>query len=66
MMGLRLNSGIDLDEFKKKFNEDFLKIYDKEIDKNLKSNLILLEDNNLRLTEKGRDLSNQVELDFFK
>lgn len=66
MMGLRLNSGIDLVEFKKKFDEDFLKIYDKEIDKNLKSNLILLEDNNLRLTEKGRDLSNQVELDFFK
>ena len=66
MMGLRLNSGFDLDEFNKKFNEDFLKIYDKEIEKNLKSNLILLEDNNLRLTKKGRDLSNQVELDFFK
>ena len=66
MMGLRLNSGFDLDEFNEKFNEDFLKIYDKEIEKNLKSNLILLKDNNLRLTEKGRDLSNQVELDFFK
>lgn len=66
MMGLRLNSGVDIDEFDKKFNEDFLKIYDKEIETNLKSNLILLEDNNLRLTEKGRDLSNQVELDFFK
>ncbi|MDU5324564.1 MAG: coproporphyrinogen III oxidase, partial [Peptoniphilus harei] len=66
MMGLRLNSGVILDEFDKKFNEDFVKIYDKEIEKNLKSNLILLEDNNLRLTEKGRDLSNQVELDFFK
>lgn len=66
MMGLRLNSGVDIDEFDKKFNEDFLKIYDKEIETNLKSKLILLEDNNLRLTEKGRDLSNQVELDFFK
>lgn len=66
MMGLRLNSGVDIDEFEKKFNEDFFQFYDKEIEKNLKSNLILLEDNNLRLTEKGRDLSNQVELDFFK
>ena len=65
-MGLRLNSGVDIDEFEKKFNEDFFQFYDKEIEKNLKSNLILLEDNNLRLTEKGRDLSNQVELDFFK
>lgn len=66
MMGLRLNSGVDIDEFEKKFNEDFFQFYDKEIEKNLKSNLILLKDNNLRFTEKGRDLSNQVELDFFK
>lgn len=66
MMGLRLNSGVDIDEFDKNFNDEFLKIYDDEIEKNLKSNLILLDDNNLRLTEKGRDLSNQVELDFFK
>lgn len=66
MMGLRLNSGVDLDEFNEKFNENFLKIYEQEIEKNLKSNLIILDDDNLKLTEKGRDLSNQVELDFFK
>lgn len=66
MMGLRLNSGVDIDEFNKKFNENFLKIYEQEIEKNLKSNLIILDENNLKLTEKGRDLSNQVELDFFK
>lgn len=66
MMGLRLNSGVDLDEFNEKFNENFLKIYEQETEKNLKSNLIILDDDNLKLTEKGRDLSNQVELDFFK
>ncbi|MDU1643522.1 radical SAM family heme chaperone HemW [Peptoniphilus harei] len=66
MMGLRLNSGVDLDEFNEKFNENFLKIYEQEIEKNLKSNLIILDDDNLKLTEKGRDLSNLVELDFFK
>lgn len=66
MMGLRLNSGVDLDEFNEKFNENFLKIYEQEIEKNLKSGLIILDDDNLKLTEKGRDLSNQVELDFFK
>lgn len=66
MMGLRLNSGVDLDAFNEKFNENFLKIYEQEIEKNLKSNLILLDENSLKLTEKGRDLSNQVELDFFK
>lgn len=66
MMGLRLNSGVDIDEFNEKFNENFLKIYEQEIEKNLKSGLIILDENNLKLTEKGRDLSNQVELDFFK
>lgn len=66
MMGLRLNSGVDLDEFNEKFNENFLKIYEQEIEKNLKSGLIILDDDNLKLTEKGRDLSNQVELDFFR
>lgn len=66
MMGLRLNSGVDLDEFNVKFNEKFLEIYEREVEKNLKSNLIILNENNLKLTEKGRDLSNQVELDFFK
>ena len=66
MMGLRLNSGVDIAEFDEKFNENFLKIYEQEIEKNLKSNLIILDENNLKLTEKGRDLSNQVELDFFR
>ena len=66
MMGLRLNSGVDIEEFDEKFNENFLKIYEQEIEKNLKSNLIILDENNIKLTEKGRDLSNQVELDFFK
>lgn len=57
---------MDIEEFDEKFNENFLKIYEQEIEKNLKSGLIILDDDNLKLTEKGRDLSNQVELDFFK
>ena len=66
MMGLRLNSGVDLIEFEEKFEEDFLKTYEREIEKNIKSNLILLDGNKIRLTDIGRDLSNQVELDFFR
>lgn len=66
MMGLRLNSGVDLLEFEEKFKEDFLKTYEREIEKNIKSNLILLDGNKIRLTDMGRDLSNQVELDFFR
>ncbi|MDU6783197.1 radical SAM family heme chaperone HemW [uncultured Peptoniphilus sp.] len=66
MMGLRLNSGIDLGEFNKKFEEDFLKNYERETEKNIKLGLIEVKGNKIKLTEKGRDLSNQVELDFFR
>lgn len=66
MMGLRLRSGIDLDEFKERFEEDFVKLYDREIEKNNRLGLIEKKDNKIYLTEKGKDLSNQVELDFFR
>ncbi|MFR8927820.1 radical SAM family heme chaperone HemW [Peptoniphilus senegalensis] len=66
MMGLRLKSGIDLDEFDLRFKEDFAKTYKDEIDKNIKLSLIEVKDNKIYLTEKGKDLSNQVELDFFR
>ena len=36
MMGLRLRSGIDLDEFKERFEEDFVKTYESEIEKNIR------------------------------
>ena len=66
MMGLRLRSGIDLGEFKERFEEDFVKTYESEIEKNIKLGLIEKKDNKIYLTERGRDLSNQVELDFFR
>lgn len=66
MMGLRLNSGIDLGEFNKRFEEDFLKNYERETEKNIRLGLIEKKENKIYLTEKGRDLSNQVELDFFR
>lgn len=66
MMGLRLNSGIDLGEFNKKFEEDFVSLYEREIENNIKLGLIEVKGNKIKLTEKGRDLSNQVELDFFR
>ena len=65
-MGLRLNSGIDLGEFNKKFEEDFVSLYEREIENNIKLGLIEVKGNKIKLTEKGRDLSNQVELDFFR
>lgn len=66
IMALRLNKGLNIDEFNKKFDEDFFKSYKKEFDKNTKLGLIKLDNNNLSLTSLGLDFSNQVELDFFK
>ena len=66
MMGLRLRSGIDLGEFKERFVEDFVKLYEREIEKNIRLGLIEKKENKIYLTEKGRDLSNLVELDFFR
>ena len=66
MMGLRLKSGINLDEFDLRFKEDFAKLYEKEIEKNIRLGLIENKENKIYLTEKGKDLSNQVELDFFR
>ena len=66
MMGLRLRSGIDLGEFKERFEKDFIKTYESEIEKNIRLGLVEVKENKIYLTERGRDLSNQVELDFFR
>ena len=65
-MGLRLNCGISLDEFDLRFEENFIRFYKNEIEKNIELGLIELKENRIYLTKKGRDLSNQVELDFFR
>lgn len=66
MMGLRLNCGISLDEFDLRFEENFIRFYKNEIEKNIELGLIELKENRIYLTKKGRDLSNQVELNFFR
>lgn len=64
MLGLRLNQGIPLGE--KLINGETIQdFFAKAIQKNLDSGLILIKNGCLVLTEKGRDLANQVELDFF-
>ena len=66
IMGIRMNKGIDLDYGSKKFNTDLNEYYKYEISKNVKNSLLLKEGNIIKLTEKGFDLSNQVEIDFIK
>jgi oxygen-independent coproporphyrinogen III oxidase len=63
-MGLRMMEGINIIKFKEKFEIDINSIYKDVIDKNINKGLLTLENNKLRLTEKGVELSNGVMSDF--
>lgn len=63
-MGLRILSGISLNEFKKRFGVNIESIYKDVIEKNINKKLLVLENDTLRLTEQGIELSNSVMSDF--
>lgn len=63
-MGLRMNKGININEFKERFGIEIYSIYKDIIEKNINKNLLVLEKDNLRLTDKGIELSNSVMSDF--
>ncbi|MDV4150096.1 radical SAM family heme chaperone HemW [Clostridium sp. AL.422] len=63
-MGLRILSGISVSEFKERFGVNIESIYKEVIDKNINKKLLVLENDKLRLTEKGVELSNSVMSDF--
>ncbi|WP_054251965.1 radical SAM family heme chaperone HemW [Neofamilia massiliensis] len=65
-MGLRKTVGFSYKKLEEIFSLDFLSVYENEIEKNLNLGLIDVDDNYLRLTEKGLDLANQVEIDFYR
>ncbi len=57
---LRLNKGLNLQEFKERFNFDFLSKYEKELSELSEIELVEISEKKLRLTEKGRLFSNEV------
>lgn len=63
-MGLRKTEGISIIEFKERFSKDIFDVYPKVIEKFIKNNMLLLENNRLFLTSKGMELSNQVMCEF--
>lgn len=65
MLGLRLNEGIPLDA-PLPSGEAFKDVHREAMEKNIKSGLIAVKDNRLVLTDRGRDLANRVEVDFFR
>lgn len=64
MLGLRKSSGIDIDNFNKQFDTDFLKKYEKQLKKWTDSGLLELKQNRLSCTHKGLSVSNSIIVDF--
>ena len=64
MMGMRLNQGIKLEKFKQKFGKTIYEIFNNEIKKLKKLNLIEINETHIRLSSKGRLLGNEVFQEF--
>lgn len=59
-MGLRLLDGIDMNKFEKRFRVSLNDLYEKELDELLDQDLIELTGSNLKLSNKGLFLANEV------
>ena len=64
IMRLRLTDGICEREFYKKFKKDFYSLYKNTIDKFIKADLMIHENDAFRLTERGMDISNSIMCEF--
>ena len=60
ILGLRLNEGISFDEFARRYGEDGRKKYAQQLRETSDLGLIELSDTRVRLTPRGRLLSNEV------
>ena len=63
-MGLRMNEGIKFEDFKKQFNIDFKDKYIKQIKELKEKELINESITGVSLTQKGREISNSIFVEF--
>jgi oxygen-independent coproporphyrinogen-3 oxidase len=63
-LGLRLNAGIDLDEFSRRFDRELLTEHSHGIERLLDAGLLRMEGRIMRLTRKGMLFSNEVFAEF--
>lgn len=63
-MGLRKINGISIDKFNKIFKIDINEVYGKVIDKYTRNGLLIREGGNIRLSDKGIEVSNTVMCEF--
>lgn len=64
MLGLRKIDGISIKEFKSRFTVNPIFLYRKELEKLVEGNLLDIDGDNIRLTNKGLDLANLVWEEF--
>jgi oxygen-independent coproporphyrinogen-3 oxidase len=64
IFGLRLIEGIDKEEFRNRFELDIDELYKNSIEEHRNNGLLIDDGKYLRLSDKGLDLANLVELDF--
>ena len=63
-LGLRLINGIDTIEFEKRFNKNIFSVFGEKFLNLSKQGLLIIDENIIRLTAYGIDLSNQVFSEF--
>lgn len=64
LLGLRQLDGVKISEFKAKFGDNPIYLFRNELNKLVKEELISIDDDNIRLTNKGIDLANWVWKEF--
>ncbi|MGM0436981.1 MAG: radical SAM family heme chaperone HemW [Bacillota bacterium] len=63
-LGLRLMEGINFEDFYQTFNKHIDNVYEEEIEKLISKGLLIKNNKNIKLSEKGKFLGNQVFLEF--
>jgi oxygen-independent coproporphyrinogen-3 oxidase len=64
MLRLRLTEGLNINEFNYKFSQEFKEMYKTKINFLMKNNLLEINNDFIRLTNKGMDISNYVIEEF--
>lgn len=64
LLGLRKIDGVNIQEFKNKFVDNPIYLFRKELEKLVENDLIQIDLNNIKLTNKGLDLANLVWREF--
>lgn len=63
-LGLRMTEGVSISQFQGCFGISIFDVYGEQIDKHLKSKLLIQNGDRLYLSEKGIDVSNSIFVDF--